>query len=73
MIIGFLLEKGLTVHEYKPVQIKQAVTGNGQADKQAVFKMVTLQLKLPQKKLVDDAIDACAIGLTHVVLHKQLL
>jgi len=54
----------LPVVEYSPQQIKNAVTGNGGADKKAVARMVTLLLKLPKRRRFDDEIDAVAIGIT---------
>lgn len=75
MIIGLAIAKGLEIFEYDPSQIKSTVTGNGAADKAAVAKMVFAQLKmnpsdLSQKKLVDDAVDALAIGMTHAATHR---
>ena len=64
--ISVLLAAHCRIFEYNPVEIKQAVTGSGSANKQAVEKMVAMQVKLPnQKKLIDDAIDAVAVGITH--------
>lgn len=65
VIIGTLLKFNVTIHEYTPLQIKQALTGYGRADKKAITKMVQLLTKLDLKKVVDDAIDALAILLTH--------
>lgn len=65
VIISKLLEHNCTVAEYNPVQVKQAVTGHGQADKKAVEKMVRLQLKITEPKVMDDTMDALAILLAH--------
>ena len=66
LVIGFFLWQGVEVFEYHPNQIKLAVTGHGRADKRAVEKMVRWQFHLPkEKKIIDDAIDALAILLTH--------
>lgn len=54
---------GLTITELTPSQIKSAVTGNGQADKKAVEKMVRLILKDVPDKLLDDTLDAIAAAL----------
>lgn len=67
VIISCAMRKKLAIHEYTPLQIKQAVTGYGQADKRAVEKMVRMQLELPNKKIIDDTVDALAIFLTHAV------
>lgn len=65
LILSSVLRFGCSVTEYTPLQIKQAVTGFGRADKAAVDKMVRLQLKLEDKKILDDTMDALAILLTH--------
>ena len=78
-IISCCLRHQLQLFEYPPLQIKQAVTGNGRADKTAVAKMVKLQLKLPEKivggkietKIIDDAMDAIAILLTHALMSRS--
>lgn len=65
IIIGTLLDEGLEVFEYSPNAIKLAVTGLGNADKQAVEKMVKIQIKYDLKGQIDDAIDALAVAMTH--------
>ncbi|MFZ3043946.1 MAG: crossover junction endodeoxyribonuclease RuvC [Minisyncoccia bacterium] len=55
---------GLPVVEYSPQQIKLAVTGHGGADKSAVAHMIPKLLVLPEKKRLDDELDAIAIGIT---------
>lgn len=64
IILSRLFDHHVQVHEYTPLQVKQAVTGFGQADKKAVEKMVRLQLKNLELRLVDDTIDALALCLT---------
>jgi crossover junction endodeoxyribonuclease RuvC len=56
---------GLPVHEYRPMEVKQAVAGYGSADKQQVQKMVKLLLGLVEAPKPDDTADALAIALTH--------
>ena len=51
--------------EYTPMQIKQAVTGYGKADKHQVQQMVKMMLNLPDIIRPDDAADAVAAALTH--------
>ncbi len=54
---------GLPVYEFTPLQIKQALTGYGRADKKQIEKMVEVNLgKL--KKQHDDAVDALATAIT---------
>ncbi len=70
LIISCMLTHGIEVMEYTPLQVKQGVTGYGTADKQAVQKMVFLQLpelKSVTKKLLDDVTDAVGICLTQAL------
>lgn len=53
------------LYEYTPMQIKQAVTGYGKADKKQVQQMVKLLLGLPEPPKPDDAADAVACAITH--------
>ncbi len=48
--------------EYKPIQVKKAVTGHGKADKKQVQEMVKILLKLDSIPRPDDAADALAIA-----------
>ena len=59
-------EAGLPLYEYTPLQIKQAVTGYGRADKSQVQQMVKMLLNLPSIIRPDDAADAVAAALTHL-------
>jgi len=56
---------GLDIFEYTPMQIKQAITGYGKADKQQMQEMVRVLLKLNEVPKPDDAADALAAALTH--------
>ncbi len=53
------------LYEYTPMQIKQAVTGYGKADKKQIQQMVKLLLKLDEIPRPDDAADAIACAITH--------
>ena len=55
---------GLPVSEYAARSIKQAVVGNGAADKTQVQRMVALLLRLPEP-LQADAADALAVAICH--------
>lgn len=57
-------QAGLSVHEYAPRRVKQAVVGVGSAGKDQVAFMVRAMLRLTETP-VADAADALAIGLTH--------
>lgn len=51
--------------EYTPMQVKQAITGYGKADKHQVQMMVCTLLKLQRIPRPDDAADAVAVALCH--------
>lgn len=53
------------LYEYTPMQIKQAVTGYGGADKHQVQHMVKLLLHMNEIARPDDAADGLAVALTH--------
>ena len=53
------------LYEYTPMQIKQAVTGYGGADKHQVQQMVKMLLSMKEIARPDDAADALAVALTH--------
>lgn len=54
----------LPVYEYTPIQIKQAITGTGRADKKQVTYMVMKLLHLTEEPKPDDTADALAIAIT---------
>ena len=53
------------LYEYTPMQIKQALTGYGRADKKQIQQVVTSLLCLKSIPRPDDAADALAIALCH--------
>ncbi len=53
------------LYEYTPLQIKQALTGNGRADKRQIQYMVRVILKLKEIPRPDDAADALAAAICH--------
>ena len=53
------------LYEYTPMQVKQALTGYGKADKKQIQTMVTSMLGLQEVPKPDDAADALAIALCH--------
>jgi len=62
VILLTLIQAGLKIIELTPLQVKQAVTGYGRAEKNQVKKMVELILR--EKKLKqDDAVDALAVAI----------
>ena len=62
-------QAGLPVTEYTPAEVKQAISGYGNADKQQVQFMVQLLLELDAVPHPDDAADALAIALCHGQSH----
>jgi crossover junction endodeoxyribonuclease RuvC len=64
-ILAVLEECGVPVYEYKPAQVKIVLTGYGKADKEQIARMLAAQVKLPDGKLDDHALDAVAIAVCH--------
>ena len=60
-----VVEKTDNLYEYTPMQIKQAITGYGGADKHQMQHMVKLLLHMNEIARPDDAADAIAVALTH--------
>ena len=58
------------IFEYTPLQIKQALTGYGRADKNQIQQMVKTFLGLKAVPKPDDAADALAVALTHAQTNK---
>jgi crossover junction endodeoxyribonuclease RuvC len=61
-----LAEAGLSIFEYKPLEVKQAVAGYGGANKQQVQQMVRMLLDLDEVPQPDDAADAVAVAVCHI-------
>ncbi|MBN2548360.1 MAG: crossover junction endodeoxyribonuclease RuvC [Anaerolineales bacterium] len=61
-----LAQAGLTVGEYAPMEIKQAIAGYGGADKNQIQQMVRALLGLAEIPRPDDAADALAVAICHV-------
>jgi crossover junction endodeoxyribonuclease RuvC len=66
-----LANADLSITEYKPLEVKQAVTGYGSADKGQMQQMVKLLLSLDDIPRPDDAADALAVAICH--LHSARL
>lgn len=65
-----LAQAGLAVSEYSPPQVKESVTGYGNADKAQVQMMVRHLLDLAETPRPDDAADALAVAITHFNYHQ---
>jgi crossover junction endodeoxyribonuclease RuvC len=58
-------QAGLKIAEYTPLQIKQALTGYGRAEKKQMQEMVRVILGLKEVPKPDDCADALAAAITH--------
>lgn len=56
---------GLKICEYTPLQVKQAVTGYGRAEKHQVMEMIKNLLHLKAVPKPDDTADALALAICH--------
>ena len=65
VILLAIRQAGLEVYQYKPMQVKQAVVGYGNATKHQVQDMTKRLLNLNAMPKPDDAADAIAIALCH--------
>ncbi len=59
------MQSQLKIGEYTPLQIKQALTGYGRADKKQIQEMVRVILGLKDVPQPDDCADALAVAITH--------
>lgn len=69
--IAAAMQAGLPVCEYSPKKVKQSVTGNGNAGKEQVMKMLQqlLNMKLAPKHM--DESDALAVAVCHYFQQKK--
>ena len=63
--IAAAMQAGLTVSEYSPKKIKLSITGNGNAGKEQVMKMLLRLLDLKEGPAYLDASDALAVAVCH--------
>ncbi len=61
------------MYEYTPLQVKQAITGYGRADKRQMMEMVRRLLNLKSAARPDDASDALALAICHARFSGSLL
>ncbi len=59
------LQYGLPVAEYAPKKVKQSVTGNGNATKEQVARMLQTIFRIDEKPELFDATDALAVAFCH--------
>lgn len=65
VVLLALAERQVPIFEYTPLEVKQAVTGNGRADKKQIQEMIKILLELDKIPKPDDAADALAIAVCH--------
>ena len=65
IILLSAINAGIDIAEYTPLQVKQAVTGYGRADKNQVQQMTKALLGLDKVPKPDDTADALAIAICH--------
>lgn len=77
IIIYEAAKRNIPVHEYNPMEVKTAVTGDGKSDKRRIAKMVNLLVKITPKpsgqKTLDDEYDAIAVALTASAFSKNMI
>lgn len=73
VILLAIQQAHVPVFQYKPMQVKQAVVGYGNATKHQVQDMTKRLLNLPAVPKPDDAADAVAIALCHARSSTSLL
>ncbi len=64
--------KGLQIFEYRPNEIKIAITGYGGAQKKQMMDMTRKLIEIDSKTQSDDEMDAIAIGLTHFAINRYI-
>ncbi len=73
VILLAVQQAGIPLYQYKPMQVKQAVVGYGNATKHQVMDMTKRLLHLEKMPKPDDAADAIAIALCHARSSTSLL
>ncbi len=72
VVISTSFEMGCKIYEYTPLQIKQALTGFGRAEKAQIQYMTKIMLNLKSIPKPDDTADALAVALTHAQTNNNL-
>jgi crossover junction endodeoxyribonuclease RuvC len=71
--IAAAMQAGLSVTEYSPKKIKQSITGNGNASKEQVMKMLQRMMQLNEDNPYFDATDALSVAVCHHFQENALL
>ena len=66
VVLLALAQAGVPISEYTPLEVKQAVTGYGRADKHQIQDMVRILMGLPEIPRPDDVADALAVAICHL-------
>lgn len=72
VIVHALASRGILIEEFTPLQVKQGITGNGNAKKPQVQKATAMVLGLPEIPKPDDAADALAIAYLTSLKQKNI-
>jgi crossover junction endodeoxyribonuclease RuvC len=71
--IAAAMQAQLAVVEYSPKKVKQSITGNGNADKEQVWRMLQTLLAIEERPQYFDATDALAVALCHYYQQNSVL
>ena len=71
--IAAAMQQSIPVFEYSPKKVKQSITGNGNADKEQVMKMLQHLLKFEELPQYMDATDALAVAVCHHFQSKSIV
>jgi crossover junction endodeoxyribonuclease RuvC len=72
MVMSLAFSKSIPIAEYEPKKIKQSVTGNGNASKEQVAKMVEIIANIKLDGKLHDATDALGIAICHHFHNKNI-
>jgi crossover junction endodeoxyribonuclease RuvC len=70
--IATAMHAGIPVAEYSPKKVKQSITGNGNSEKEQVWKMLQRILELGEQLEAYDASDALAVAVCHHFQNQAL-
>jgi len=71
--IAAAMQNSIPVYEYSPKKIKQSITGNGNADKEQVMKMLQHLLQFSHQPAYMDASDALAVAVCHHFQNRNII
>jgi len=69
--IAAAMHSGISITEYSPKKVKQSITGNGNAGKEQVMKMIQQLLNIKESPKHMDASDALAVAVCHFFQEKN--